>query len=342
MLLQGPAGEPVQRGGQVIGRQFHQPVRSGRRQQIGGRHAPVGQPVADPGPGLFAVPDGGGWPFRDDPAAADHRGLVGQVLRLVHVMRGQQDRLAQRGQVLDDLPRLVPRRGIESGRGLVEEQQIRVADQGDRDVQPPLLSAGQLQHPGVPLLLQAHQLDHLVHRPRPRVVPGVHRDGLRYGEVAVHAAGLQDDPDLALQLPPLPGGVVAEDLHRAAVAGPVALEDLDRGGLPGPVRAEQREDLPALDAQVDPLDRVHVAVGLGQAAHLDRGAVMPSRLSHGTHTRAGSRPLARAEGHTPGARRAARLAFRSSAMASSMPRASTSRSGLAAKSPVIPNVTRSQ
>jgi hypothetical protein len=63
----------------------------------------------------------------------------GQVLRLVHVVRAQQDRLAERGEVLDDLPRLVPGRGVEPRRGLVEEQQVRVAGQGDGDVQPPLL-----------------------------------------------------------------------------------------------------------------------------------------------------------------------------------------------------------
>ena len=194
------------------------PSGPGGANRSGGRRGPVSQPVADPGAGPFAVPDGGGRPFRDDPAVADHRDLVGQVLRLVHVVRSQQHRLAERHQALDDLPRLVPGRGIEPGGGLVQEQQVRVADQGDGDVQPPLLSAGQLQHPGVPLALQAHEIDHVAHRPRPRIVPGVHRDGLCHGEVPVHAAGLQHDPDLALQLPPLPCGIIAEDLHRAAVA----------------------------------------------------------------------------------------------------------------------------
>jgi len=218
VLLQRPAGEPVQRGGQVVGYQFGQPARSGRRAEIGGRRGTVGQPVTDPGSGPFTIPDGGRRPFRDDQAVADHRDPVGQVLRLVHVVRGQQDRLAERRQVLDDLPRFVPGRGIESGRGLVKEQQVRVAGQGDGDIQPPLLSARQLQHPGITLGLEANHLDHLGHRARPRVEPRVHRDGLGHGEIAVDPARLQDDPDLALQPFPLTCRVITEDLDRAAVA----------------------------------------------------------------------------------------------------------------------------
>src|SRR3974390_1570754 len=106
----------------------------------------------------------------------------------------------------------------------------------------------------------------------------VHRDRLHPREIAVDSGRLQDDADLALQPLPLPSRVVSQDLDRAAVAGPVALEDLDRGGLPGPVRAEQREYLPAFDRQVYPADGVHAAVGFREAAHLDRGPVLPTRL----------------------------------------------------------------
>ena len=154
--------------------------------------------------------------------------------------------------------------------------------EGDGDVQPPLLPPGQLQHPGIALGLQADQFDHLVHRARMRVEPCVHRHRLRHGQVAIHPGGLQDDPDLALQALSLPRRVKAENLDRAVVAGPVTLEDLDGGGLPGAVRAEDGEDLPALDEQVDPPHRLHAAVRLGQTVHLDRGPTRLNRLSHGT------------------------------------------------------------
>ena len=48
------------------------------------------------------------------------------------------------------------------------------------------------------------------------------------------------------------GGVVAEHAHVAGGAVAVALEDLDGGRLAGPVRAEQAEDLAALDLERQP------------------------------------------------------------------------------------------
>ncbi len=135
---------------------------------------------------------------------------------------------------------------------LVEEQQFRIADQGNRDVQPPLLAPGQLEHPGIALLLEADQADDLIDRPRARLVGGVHGNGLAHGEVPVDAGGLQHDPDPALQFRALSAGVQAKNADLAAVTGAVALENLDRGGLARPVRAEQRENLALADRQVDP------------------------------------------------------------------------------------------
>ena len=61
----------------------------------------------------------------------DDRDAVGQVLRLVHVVRGEEDRLAQRLQAADHLPGAAPRRRVEAGRRLVQEQQVGVAREAD-------------------------------------------------------------------------------------------------------------------------------------------------------------------------------------------------------------------
>jgi hypothetical protein len=62
----------------------------------------------------------------------------------------------------------------------------------------------------------------------------------------------------------------AEHLDRAVVAVPVALEDLDGRRLARAVRAEQPEDLAVLDREVDPAERLVIAVGLREAADRDR------------------------------------------------------------------------
>src|SRR5207253_987854 len=51
----------------------------------------------------------------------------------------------------------------------------------------------------------------------------------------------------------------------------------DEGRLPGPVRTEQREEVAALDLEVDAAQRLHaVAVGLGQSPY--RKCIHPTRI----------------------------------------------------------------
>src|SRR5439155_8267342 len=102
----------------------------------------------------------------------------------------------------------------------VEEQQLQVPGQGDRDVQASLLSSRELQDARVPLLLQSDYLDDLVHRPRMRVVLAKQIDGLGHREVWIDPRGLQDDPNPRLERPFALRGIVAK--HTTYVAGPIA------------------------------------------------------------------------------------------------------------------------
>jgi hypothetical protein len=144
------------------------------------------------------VAERGGRALRNDPAGGDQGYPVGEVLGLVHVMRGQEYGLAERGEVLHDRPGLVPGRRVEAGGRLIEEEQVGVARQRDRDVEPPLLPARELDHPRVPLAGQADQLDDLVAGSRARIIARVHGDGLGDRQEAVHTGGLQHDADLRL------------------------------------------------------------------------------------------------------------------------------------------------
>ena len=51
--------------------------------------------------------------LRHDLPARDDDDAIGERLRLVHVVRGEQHRLAERGEVGDDVPRLAPRARVE-------------------------------------------------------------------------------------------------------------------------------------------------------------------------------------------------------------------------------------
>ena len=80
----------------------------------------------------------------DHLAVIDDRHPVAQPLGLVHVVRRQQDGPALGAEAADDVPELPARLRVEAGRRLVEEQQLRVADQGAGHRQPLLLAAGEL------------------------------------------------------------------------------------------------------------------------------------------------------------------------------------------------------
>ena len=217
----------------------------------------------------------------DDPAVAQDGKAVGELLRLVEVVRRQEDRLPQRPQRADHLPGRAAGGRVEAGRRLVEEEQLGIADQRDAEVEPPPLPARERLHERLALLRQADQLEHVIHAAGARVVAAEHPDRLGHGQVRPHRGRLEHDAD-ALPVRALRAlGIVPEHPHVAAVAPAVALEDLDGGRLAGAVRPEQAEHLADGDLEVDPAQRLQVAVALAQVSDLDR------ELSHrGARSRA--------------------------------------------------------
>src|SRR6185312_16935415 len=207
---------------------------------------------------------------REHAAVLDDRDAVGELLGLVEVVRREQDRLAEVAQRADRLPGGPPRLRVEAGSRLVEEDQLGIADQREREVQPPQLTARELAAAHVGRLAEARERDHLLDVARGGIEARPMGEGLAGGDVAVDAAGLQDDADLPPQLDRAFGGVVAEHGDLALAARAVALEDLDTGRLACAVRPQQSEDLAALDRDVDAAERLEVAVALAQPADLDR------------------------------------------------------------------------
>src|SRR5262249_56991661 len=63
----------------------------------------------------------------DDPALVEDRDPIGEMIRLVQVLRGEEDRDATGGETADDLPYVAPGARVEAGGRLVEEDQAWVA-----------------------------------------------------------------------------------------------------------------------------------------------------------------------------------------------------------------------
>jgi hypothetical protein len=201
------------------------------------------------------------------------------VLGLVEVVGGEDDRGAAAGERGDERPELAARLRVEAGGGLVEEEQFRVAEDAQRDVEPAALAAGEVAGPGAALLVQPDGGDDLVGIAAAGVVAGEVVHQFLDGDLVEPAGALRHDADAGA---PVRSGllrVLPEDGDLAGVAVAVALEDLDGGRLPGPVRAEQGEDLAVRDVEVEPVDGGHPGVGLAQSADADGGGC---RCGHGS------------------------------------------------------------
>ena len=144
--------------------------------------------------------------------------------RLLEVVGGEQDRGAARLQLLDELPELAPRLGVEAGGGLVEEQQLGAADDAERDVEPAALPAGQRRsRASARFSARPDGLDHLVDVARVGVVR--RRSGAptpRTVRSARSRALLQHDAEPRLRHSPVAVrrvGAEHADLAGVAVAG---------------------------------------------------------------------------------------------------------------------------
>ena len=224
---------------------------------------------------------------------------VGQVLGLLHVVGGEQDRGAQLAQRGDQVPCPPPGGRIEPRRRLVEEQQLRVADQAEGEIEPPTLATGQGLGPGPCLVGEPHVLDDLIDVAVPRVQPGVEHHQLADTELLVEPGVLEHDPDPSRgrRVPPVAGST-----PRTLTVPDVRFRWPSRIStvvvLPAPFGPEQGEHLAGLDREAQVIDRPLLAVVLAQAPHHhDRpGSV---RTVHTPFTTPRTAPSARAEGPRP-------------------------------------------
>jgi hypothetical protein len=206
----------------------------------------------------------------------EHGDAAGELVSLLQVLRGEEDGDAVIGdQGADDLPHGAAAARVESGGGLVEEDDARVSHQRHGEVQLAPHAAGEgddglggrlaqleaaQQLGGPPAALSARQ-----------VVQVRHEDEvLLGGEQVVHRRELAGDADRGAHALAVAGQVVPGDPGLAGVGRDEGGEDLHGGGLARPVRTEEGEDRALRDAQVDAVKHHLLAVGLGQPDGGDR------------------------------------------------------------------------
>jgi len=228
----------------------------------------------------------GGAALGDDAAVVEDRDPAGELIGLLQVLRGEEDRDAGRHQVANDLPHGPAAARIKAGGRLVQENQPRLTDQGHREVEPTPHAAGvggrllpgvrgQVeaveQRRGTAPAVAAAQVVQVRHQPHV----------LLAGQQIVHRRELAGDADRGADRIGLGGYVMPGHPDLPAVRADQGGQDLHGGGLAGAVRAEQGKDRPLGHGQVDAVEDRRAAERFPQPGHGDRqpGVVTGGHLS---------------------------------------------------------------
>ncbi len=208
-------------------------------------------------------------PDGDDAALIDDGHAVAQLFRFFDVVRSNQDGALLPPQVGDQLVNLEARLRIEPCGRLVEEQQLRIVEKGQRQGEALFLAAGQRAVERVALLPQREALEQRVAIDGLGVEIAKQVDGFANLDFFRQVGRLQTDADAILELFALRAGVESQDGDGASAARTQSFQNLDGRGFSGPVRTEEPENLTGADFKIDTLDSLEVAVVLGEGCDLD-------------------------------------------------------------------------
>ena len=159
--------------------------------------------------------------------------------------------------------------GVQVAGGLVGNNHAGVVHQRPGDSHPLLLAAGELAGEAVALLVQPHQLEHIGDAPAQLPVggpDGPHGEGqiFIYRLFLNQTEVLKDDAQGAAHERDLPGGdgvqIKAVYHHPALGGGDLRGNQLNQRGLPGAGGSHQKDELPVVDAYINPFQRLGAVV----------------------------------------------------------------------------------
>jgi hypothetical protein len=212
----------------------------------------------------------------EHPPSIDHADAIAQSGGLFHVVRRVDDRPAVGTQRLDTLEDRVAGLRVHTHRRLIQQDELRLVNQGRRQVQPPLHTArvGERAIAGA-----IFELDELQGRPH---ASREHRTGqavqapeelevLAAGQLVVHGQALGRNADSAAN-----GGICRAAAvpyrHAAFIGRQKSDRQVHCGALAGAVRTKQTEDLAGPYGQRKAVYRCQVAVAFPNVGQREHGA----------------------------------------------------------------------
>src|SRR4051812_33041030 len=147
-------------------------------------------------------------------------------------MRREQDRAAIRPEPLEHVPELPAGLRVQTGRGLVEKEQIRIACERARDREPLLLPARQRPDPAAAFALERDDVEQLTDLPSAPVKGPEQAQHLLDRQLVAELCLLQMDAEPFAQLTLAGFPAESENFDAASVRREQPLQNLDRRRLP--------------------------------------------------------------------------------------------------------------
>ena len=191
-----------------------------------------------------------GGAHRNDLPLGDDGDSICEKLRFLHVVCGQKYRLPLFLQAEQDIPHLAPGAGVESGRRLVEEHDLGVVHQRDRDSESLLQAPREVLVLLAGLVFEVHEVNEPIDVGSAAAIePRVVLEGLPDRYPVERAEALRKDADAGDDLALLFRNVHPEQPHVARRGRADGLDNLDGSGLAGAVRAQKGEHFTFPDSE---------------------------------------------------------------------------------------------
>ena len=180
------------------------------------------------------------------------------------------------GELEEEVPEGAAGDGVDTGGGLVEEDNLGGVDDGAGEGKALLPSSGELGDAAGEVGLQTGEGEEFFDAcagggGRQTVGSSVEVEVFLDGEVFVEAELLRHVADVALDVSGVLADVHAEDGGVAGGEGDEAAEGSDDGGFAGAVGAEEAEELAAVEVEADVVDGGEGAEAEGEVLGVDDG-----------------------------------------------------------------------
>ena len=212
----------------------------------------------------------------DQTPIAENAYGVGQFVRLVEVLGGEEDRDTRRREVTNYRPHFVAASRVQAGGGFVEKDDVRFRDEAHRDVESSDHAARIVARSLVAEVRQAELVEKVVgtsSRPPPAQVIQLAQESqvLGAGQQCVDGRVLPGDADASADVLWIVRERMPRDRDLAGIEGDEGRENSYGRGLSGAVRAEEGVYRSGRDGQIESVQYLLIAVSLTESADRDCG-----------------------------------------------------------------------